>query len=885
MNRTRPLERIRYWQGQLLAASDLRAQVANDLELRRLHNRAFHHAYGISSGLAVKFEAGGVSVTCGLAYDCSGRPLVSLRNRSVPFPPTDVAQAALVAFFDPTSPDEFALGWRGRYDFEPRLGVPLAHAVVAGGAWTEDETFVRTAARAVARPRLATGQTVPGDTPWKAWDGGIEVVIDTSTAGFNFVPRYFASAVRDVPSARFADAWFQSLGDVSPKGFTLRLFLQGIERERLTILTALGFAMDSPGIQPSVPLTVSNTFVTGDPVSRLAPALRDYAVIDKLKTNTITFKTPIAGDVTQLAAAFGVRSVTVQAPAPDPASGFEVELEHPENFDMTDAIVGKIVVRTGNNPEKSKSARVADVTDDNTLVLGSTISELQNDTLAVAVDQSVFQTVVSTSPKMVITVEDPDKFKPGQLMVRMSPPIETPPAVIESVDDPKKAGDPKTITLKTPINVDLLSDGTKPHLGVPSDSESSKVKKVFPETGESEVHVDSTAVLREGDLVARDVVPPSDPVRIQRVISKKKVVVLSNPITDLAVTEHLITAIFRVRQTVSRIQALAGGQQSVTVSNAADFIQSKFVARIDENFSASIPSKIANISGQNLILSTPIADLKAGDVIAMAEFPAGVTISGFDSAAARVTMPSTEGFKTGDVVVSAARAQASTVATVEGPTSLLLADPIDALADGDSLSIIAMSRVLQVTTPPAGTQVKVADASVLRPGDLAGPLAGFVSVTQPQQVSTAAAGSIDLTAGYLDGLLTGDAVGSPSVTAGSSKLRIKDPPKLLPGDSVTLSGRDTISGKTFTVTVVLSDATPPFLSFTIPAGVAFALRPESMTASVPFAGKPDDFAASARKEGLYVEWFGCEEQSRAPFDGSRPSTEAGDCGCPRIRNS
>ncbi|HTV23568.1 MAG TPA: hypothetical protein VMG12_32990, partial [Polyangiaceae bacterium] len=56
------LERVRYWQGQLLTAADLREQVATDAELRRLHDRFAHRAAGIAIGLGLEFVAGDAGV-------------------------------------------------------------------------------------------------------------------------------------------------------------------------------------------------------------------------------------------------------------------------------------------------------------------------------------------------------------------------------------------------------------------------------------------------------------------------------------------------------------------------------------------------------------------------------------------------------------------------------------------------------------------------------------------------------------------------------------------------------------------------------------------------------------------------------------------------------
>jgi hypothetical protein len=46
----RPLERVRYWQGQMLRSADFRAQSADTAQHRWWHNRALHNAYGVYRG-------------------------------------------------------------------------------------------------------------------------------------------------------------------------------------------------------------------------------------------------------------------------------------------------------------------------------------------------------------------------------------------------------------------------------------------------------------------------------------------------------------------------------------------------------------------------------------------------------------------------------------------------------------------------------------------------------------------------------------------------------------------------------------------------------------------------------------------------------------------
>ncbi|MCM3870580.1 MAG: hypothetical protein ND895_07805 [Pyrinomonadaceae bacterium] len=69
-----------------------------------------------------------------------------------------------------------------------------------------NEDFSAQQARALARPRIGRGATVPGNTSWEEWseilaDGdngkvslpvGVQVTIDTSSAGFTQLPCYFA---------------------------------------------------------------------------------------------------------------------------------------------------------------------------------------------------------------------------------------------------------------------------------------------------------------------------------------------------------------------------------------------------------------------------------------------------------------------------------------------------------------------------------------------------------------------------------------------------------------------------------------------------------------------------------------------------------------------
>lgn len=76
MPNTAALTRLRYFDGQLLSADDLRDEQSYFLDRLRRHNR-FLHGWGVISGLEVKVDnAADIEVAPGMAIDCAGNELV-----------------------------------------------------------------------------------------------------------------------------------------------------------------------------------------------------------------------------------------------------------------------------------------------------------------------------------------------------------------------------------------------------------------------------------------------------------------------------------------------------------------------------------------------------------------------------------------------------------------------------------------------------------------------------------------------------------------------------------------------------------------------------------------------------------------------------------------
>jgi hypothetical protein len=272
------LERLRYWHGQRLRARDFRDQTAIEAQLRWWHNRALHNAFGVSLGLTVSpVPASGslmaVRVTCGLAYDCFGRELILQDTREIPVPTAPPPQGNqpvatmtlllrykeaalfpqrndLAAVCQPCAGAPFQeepdFVWQPADRVQVTDGVPIARVNYSGEV--SPEKFTVPISRALARPHLASGATLPEHTVWKPWlpdiggverEGptiGVQTKIDTSAAGFTDIPCYFAwlqGAWVDEQGQPQLFPYFANIAKASPKEFTFRLLVAGLgEHER-----------------------------------------------------------------------------------------------------------------------------------------------------------------------------------------------------------------------------------------------------------------------------------------------------------------------------------------------------------------------------------------------------------------------------------------------------------------------------------------------------------------------------------------------------------------------------------------------------------------------------------------------------------------------------
>jgi hypothetical protein len=97
------VERLRFFNGQQLFASDLQAIDDFDRGMRWLHNSSLHQA-GVGNGFAVSGLRGGreVRIQAGYAVDAQGREIVLLDTQVEPVPPVSGEPDGQPAYFDLT---------------------------------------------------------------------------------------------------------------------------------------------------------------------------------------------------------------------------------------------------------------------------------------------------------------------------------------------------------------------------------------------------------------------------------------------------------------------------------------------------------------------------------------------------------------------------------------------------------------------------------------------------------------------------------------------------------------------------------------------------------------------------------------------------------------
>jgi hypothetical protein len=287
------LERVRYWEGQLLRSGDFREIAGVEAQRRWWHNRAIHDAYGVREGFQLKLAGTPrrVIVFPGIAYDCFGRELILCKPQTVPLPvnlhPKKRAPLSLlIRYCEPRCDSSSAripqvcleqecalvtgtveFHWKAGSVTHSTDGVaigillnysPQSEALEAGGETAVevqdtdgtrfDATFLPARPVALAHPLMVSGTTVAGNTAWVPWNVpvltndvlspsqnvGVSSVIDTSAAGFTEVPYYFASLqgpIWNAKSQSLLPSLLTSISDETLTSFTFNIMLQTTDQQ------------------------------------------------------------------------------------------------------------------------------------------------------------------------------------------------------------------------------------------------------------------------------------------------------------------------------------------------------------------------------------------------------------------------------------------------------------------------------------------------------------------------------------------------------------------------------------------------------------------------------------------------------------------------------
>jgi len=910
-------ERLRYWQGQTLRSIDDRDQSRFDARRRQLHNRALHAIDGVSFGLGVTKRSDDppmYEIACGLAYDCLGRELILQRPRQVGLP---TEPSLLVLRFRAASarsssccaplpsdsgcvPDDALLLDRDvELVWDPVGSIQRVNGVALARFTAEalDATFRPKQARPLARPRLARGQTVKGNTPWEPWaidepDGqggirkrvvGVETHIDTSAAGFTRTPCYFASLEApgwDLATAEFAPAFFPHVADPTVDGFTFRLLM--VETARRRFSASFGTARVKTttrgvGDRLLVDLSSAGPFQQGDVIALLRPRARAIVRVDEASGKELTLAAPLDGAVagtTVLAVGNLPRITPVTNVLPEDPAMLAA-------FTAATAVKkGDVLLRAADN-----ALAVIDSVQQGKLTVGEPFAGWKaTDAVSVARLSGAVEvksaTVSADGLKMSL------ELKPASHPINVGLTI----VLLDAQKAPFAA--PAKVTSRTGATIEV-----EPPLSAADITDLKRVAAFAPDITIQTLQLKSPGIIVEVDatepFAVGDVVAGADQTStitsVEKIVANKKQLVLRSPI-PVKMGSTLVAANWRGATTVSSVGV--GGPNEVIVGRANAVVPGSFVARRDgDDFSD--PVAVKSVNGTMVILGSPIAGLARLDTLAVGVFPRIATVMGQQTQQEQIQIVEPEGLTVGDQVVrlgaDAAPASVVQVVAVNG-NDVVLSESLGTLSAGQQLATIEFRDSLQLTAinPADPASIEVDRKIAFRDQqDIVGVLEHYADNSNPGLIESIQGDRVTLSIPGIehgDGIVSEDwidgGIVGPAVVSFLSTSQLAFPSQFQPlvrfatVDGINQSqvavayGFDQLTGR------FVSSAVRPFLYdaagrhiFLIPVNLngAYRYRPETLSLITTFnADFPSAFATFAQKQQLAVCWIGCQQEFPAP---------------------
>jgi hypothetical protein len=907
----RDLERLQYWQGQTLRSRDARDQGRFDALRRQLHNRALHSTGGVAFGLQVQLAAddpGRVEVACGLAYDLRGRELILQRAGRAPLPTqaswlvlrlraTSREGSSCCVPTDPGCMPDDARLLEGDVELAwvalASLDAPGAALLARFDGTQLDAGFTPTQARPLAKPRLARGETVKGDTPWEPWtveqpDGqggivskvvGVQTHIDTSASGFTQTPRYVANVQAqtwDLTTAEFAPAFFPQVADPAADGFTFRLLMTEIARRRYGAWfgsARVTSATRGVGDQLSIKVDDASVFKQGDVIAQLRPRAR----------TVVTLATSAGSKLTLDAALTGVEE-------------------------------GSTVLAVGNLPRIAKVIGV--LPDDPAMVAAYTASPAvkKGDVLQRTSDGAL--ALIDRVATGMLTVEQPPanwKATDALVVARMTEAADVKTAAL-SADGASLVLElkPATHGIKVGMAIAMLDADRQPLASVPkvtvrsggsievqpvpSAAEILAVSRVAPFSGgltiqslsaksRSLVELDDVAPFVVGDFVAAS----DDPTQIalvEQVLKGKNQLGLSSAL-GLAFGSQLVAADWQCATTIAAFDPKQA--QTVRVGRA-DAARAGDLVALRASADVGSPVSITSVAGAALTLASPLVGAVRLDTLAVGRFGRVATVVAQQAQPEQITIAEPGALVAGDCVMlwpaSGAVAHEAAVVQVASAsgTQVVLAESLGPLGVGDRIATVQWRDSVAVTHVDAvhPTQIGIAGEMTFGARDVVGVLSHHADASNGAYVQKIADNALTLMAGiaqgdgivdqgWIDGGIVGPAAlsyepSSPfSFPAPWQPLVRMDTIEGL--DSRTLAtayGLDLVTG-TFqsraVMPFVLDASGSHLLMFSPGSTPAYRFRPETLSLITSFNSDfPAAFVTFAQKQQLVVRWFGCQQE-------------------------
>jgi hypothetical protein len=851
--RFRSIERLAYWQGQELRSGDFRDQTGSLEQLRWWHDRAAHQVFGVSQGLAVtvKSDAPGTAhVGWGLAYDCFGRELILASDQTVPIPsangPRDTPRYLVAVYVRGI----VALQFFPLVQAPASRGVPIA-LFQPGSPYTKDGSFRAPAARALSRPRLGAGSTVPGNTSWqKLPDGsGLQVRIDTSGAGFTRTPFYLTSLIWEKENVKFSTP-VTDITDSSDSEFTLALLLKDIGRESFSVVLGAGLVstIDTPNrkvaFRQKVQFGQGQDFQQNDVLARLAPAADVARAITDKAIGTLGLGPAPAGWVAHQGDTVVLGSLPAMATVQEALMA--VITDNPGAFQP-----GSNVFRMAGTAAGAASTIQAK-TSDGTLVLATPLAGFTGSEKLGTISPAGKVTVKTPTQ---IALDQPTDGLKNAIVIRISSQMnkEVPTTVTGVNAD-------KTINLASAIG---LNDGDQ--LGV--------VAAAATGSPGTALTVDTTSSFRGGDLVGVGLAPQSNNALLKSVENLR--LVLASPV-NAAFGETVVNADLTTRASVAGVFTPAAFfipnilplqlGQTVAHVQGAQIVEAQRVTTVFAPFNL-------------LAVANPMPAVTSGEVIAVARFNRSGKVKnpGTGAGSVSVQMQSAADaavFQAGDTVARAGATGPYTLAVVNQVSgdTLTLRTAIPELVAGDTLAVATLNAASIITDPPDATHIVVDLADYARAGGIVGRFTGWTDASAP--VTLATSGVAPVLSAIPDGLMTGDAIGFAGLSPSQNRIRF-DASARVGSQPLTIQGPDEHDGSTVTLDALVTAVDNQLASLQFIGNPSFLLRPESI--QVTGGSQIDDFLVYAQQQGLSVSWLGC--QMPAVLAPTCPGVIAAPCKC------